>query len=537
VGDLGKAGTMSTGARLNCQLLRNFTFLLSLCLTPALFGAAPSSGWIPARWDGGPAEAARRAADKAVATDGPVRQAILQWYDPATLGLLEGTPINCLLLTFSAGQAADVEARQRELVKAYVREAHTRGMAVLGIVYPAGDPQEIGAAAGDAQLDGLVLDGDFRALAGFPAKIESALRQKNSSAVVIPIERTAGAIRNSKAPLVAVDGVPPIARDTSDMGIEAGVSAEPWIDSNIWLVRALRQGTAWRPVWISQQPKSPARGDYLTAVADAAAGGGRWIVTLDDELRSGLFRKDANALATWKAVAGYLKFAEEHAAWRDFTPFGNVGIIIDKASKSPAESDEVLNLTARRQVPYRVIDRSSLNAAVLREFRAVVPADLSPATDAEKQLLRAFVEQGGTVFAGSWWGGVAEGQDYVETHLGKGVVVVYGGDPPNPEDVARELRDMLPAQTLGFTPFNVPSLITYVSAGDGGKRKLIQLVNYASRAFEYRVTLRIEGTFHAARLYSPEGPVVNVEVHPARVAGQTELSMPRLNLWSVLELE
>ena len=188
------------------------------------------------------------------------------------------------------------------------------------------------------------------------------------------------------------------------MGIRSGPSAEPWIDSNIWLVRSFRWGPAWRPVWISQEPKAASLGDYIRCVAEAAVAGGRWIVALDDKVRAMLFRKDADALATWRSVAAYLKFAEDHAEWRGLAPYGNLGIILDTASAHPDISNEYLNLVARRQVPYRLIVRSQLSAASLAGFQAVLAADLSPPTDAERKMLRAFAEQGRAGRGGSLLG-------------------------------------------------------------------------------------------------------------------------------------
>jgi hypothetical protein len=83
--------------------------------------------------------------------------------------LLEGTPINCLLVTFSIGAGAEAEHHQHQLVKEYARLARERGIAVLGIVYPGADPKAVAAAARDAQLDGLVMDGEFPA--GFAGKL------------------------------------------------------------------------------------------------------------------------------------------------------------------------------------------------------------------------------------------------------------------------------------------------------------------------------------------------------------------------------
>ena len=39
------------------------------------------------------------------------------WYDTATLDLLEASPVNCLLVTWSAGSDAELERAQQRLVK------------------------------------------------------------------------------------------------------------------------------------------------------------------------------------------------------------------------------------------------------------------------------------------------------------------------------------------------------------------------------------------------------------------------------------
>ena len=112
-----------------------------LCLPAVLWGTnqgTPDS-WIPAHWPGGPLELERRAKAKTAPSDPAIREAIATWYDPATLSLLDGSPVNCLLLTWSAGADGVIERQQHQLVKAYAAEAHRRGIAVLGLVYPGAD--------------------------------------------------------------------------------------------------------------------------------------------------------------------------------------------------------------------------------------------------------------------------------------------------------------------------------------------------------------------------------------------------------------
>ena len=493
------------------------------------------AAWVPARWEGGPLEVARRAGDPALAKDPSLREAIAGWYDPATLALLQNSPVNCLLVTFSAGAARDIETRQHELIQEYARRAKARGLAVLGIVYPGAEPSAVAAAAREARLDGVVLDGEFPS-EGYAGQLERALLSAGAGATVIPIAATASSVRTKPAPLLAVQGVRPSARNLADMGIRAGASAEPWIESNIWLVRSFRLNRAGeRMIWINQAPKPSLVGDYIRCVADAAVAGGRWIVALDDGLRAGLFRKEPGALATWRSIGTYLEFAENHSEWRSFVPYGQVALVLDTASETPDISEEYLNLVARRHVPYRLVLRSELSPASLAGFQAVLAMDLDPPTPAERKTLRDFADQGGLVVTGPSWGDPPKDEPYAELPVGKGRVVVYKDDPPDPAAVARDMLDLLAPEVMGLSVFNVASAISYVSTADSGRRVLIQLLNYASVPAN-RVTIRFNGAFKTARLFTPESAPVDLAVR--RTAnGRTEVVAPKLIAWGAVLLE
>ncbi len=152
------------------------------------------------------------------------------------------------------------------------------------------------------------------------------------SKLVIEIAKDPVRWRWKPAPIVAIAGVAPSGRNLSEMGIRGAPSSEPWIESNIWLVRSFAFVSLSRAVWISSQLENASAIDYARAVADAAAAGGRWIVSLDDTLRTKLRARDPSALETWRRLSSYLKFAESHAAWRALVPYGNVGIVVDPAS-------------------------------------------------------------------------------------------------------------------------------------------------------------------------------------------------------------
>ena len=505
--------------------------LLWLGPAPASFGAGPDT-WVPARWDGGPLEVAHRAKDKSLANPA-VREAISQWYDPATLDVLEGTPVNCLLLTFSAGASSELEKQQQQLVKEYAQKAHERGVVALGLVYPGADASAVAAAADDARLDGLVLEGEFPGGIQFAEALEKKLRSNKSAAVVIPIA-PAALLRKAAWPVLAVQGASPGVGKADD-STTASATGGAWIDSNMWLARSFRLGSGPRPIWISQRPRADSPpGVYVKSIADAAAAGGRWIVALDDGLRAKLLHQDAEARAVWRSIGSFLDFYEKHSEWRGSAPFGNLGIVLDTTGPNLAMSEEYLNLVARRQIPYRVIDRSKIDANSLAGLRAVLAFDLAPPTEAERKTLRAFAEEGGLVLAGPSWGAPPKDQSYAVVAVEKGELAVYKDASPDPESVSRDLNDLLVTEELGVSLFNAPSVLSYVSLSDSGKHMLIQLVNYADLPAR-PITIWVTDKFTTARLYTPESAPADLAVR--RTPSRTEISIPKLFVCGALLLE
>jgi hypothetical protein len=492
-------------------------------------GASASSApeaWVPIRWTGGPLELAWRTRTKKLPSDAAVREAIARWYEPATLSLLEDSPANCLLVTWSAPADAVVEAEQQQLVKVYAEAVHKRGLVVLGLVYAAGDAPKIAADAARTALDGLVLEGEF------PPEFAVSLHQAAGSKLVVEIAKDTAPLRWKPAPIVALAGVAPSGRNLSEMGIRSTPSSQPWIESNIWLVRSFAFVSPSRPVWISSQLENPSAIDYARAVADAAAAGGHWIVSLDDALRAKLLGKDPSGLEVWHRLSKYLRFAESHAAWRTLAPHGNVGIVLDPTSTKPDAADEYIQLATRRQVPYQLVERSGLNAAAVAKFRALVATELDPPSAGERKLLQDYANDGGVLIAGPSWGGAPQTEPFAEIPTGKGRVVVY--KDPDPEAVARDLKEMLSDDDLGVVPFNVPSVITMASGGGSGQPLVVQLVNYFDQPVE-AITLRVARKFHSARLETPDAPAVDLPLRADE--GRTEVTIPKLLLWGAVSME
>ena len=105
---------------------------------------------------------------------------------------------------------------------------------------------------------------------------------------------------------------------------------------------------------------------------------------------------------------------------------------------------------------------------------------------------------------------------------------------PDPEAVARDVKELLSDDELGVVPFNVPSVITSVSGGDRGQPLLVQLVNYFDHPVE-AITLRVAGKFRSARTETPECPAIEL---PLRYdEGRTEVTIPKLSLWAAVSME
>lgn len=520
------------------------TFWISItalvwCLTlgagaPSAVAAGPDA-WVPARWQGGPLELQRRARDRTLPDAPALRETIRQWYDPATLALLEGTPVNCLLVTWSAGGDPETEKQQQALVAAYARSARARGIKVLGLIHAPAIPSSAVEPAIQAGLDGLVLDGAFPQADRIASELRQALRNANRDAVVV-FQGTREQLARPADILATQDAVPPGLEEWEGEA-EAGPSSEPWIDSNIWLVRSLRSTAAPHPLWLMETLAADATAvDYLRAIADAAAGGGRWALALNDQLRHGLRMKEPEAIATWREIAAFLKFREERTEWFDYPPLGVFGFVRDGSGSEQDLSLENFKLAFRRRLPLRLIERSQLSASSLEGLRAVHAIDLVRPTPLERRLLTEFAQSGGVLVVGRSWQQVdtPEGQAFAILPAGSGRIVVYRDEWPEPGELAGALPDLLGRDRLVVRLFRAPSVLTHVSANNAGGQVLVHLLNYATYPAESAL-VRVEGDFRRARLHTPERPPEELRVE--RSEGRVEVTVGRLPVYGVLVFE
>ena len=247
---------------------------------------------IPMRWPSGPLEIAKRQKTEGFTTQ--ARQVLEFWHTPPALDILQGSPVNCLVVSWAAGLAEDAE--QQRTLRPLVEAARQRNLAVLGWV----DGQFDGSAAiAAAQAAGLTAV----AIQGFSGKSEFP---------VIPWGNRARAPWSTTAPVLPVtENVWPGVQGRSNT-VTAGPTALPWLDSNGWYIRLAKARTQAQ-VWVLFDPPAkaevvPAR-SYPLAVCDAETAGGRWVISLDDALRAGLAGKNATAGATFKTISDAVELA------------------------------------------------------------------------------------------------------------------------------------------------------------------------------------------------------------------------------------
>ncbi len=324
----------------------------------------------------------------------------------------------------------------------------------------------------------------------------------------------------------------------------AGPTGEPWVDSNGWKVRL---EAALRPksnVFVDAPP-DPTRlvgGAYALAIADAAAHGGRWIVTLDDALAAGIANSQTSALDRWKEVTAATSFFAAHAAWSDYQPQAVIGVVSDFSGANEFLSHEMLNLLARTNQQYRVVPKIGAGAASFKGLRALVCVDADEPAPAQRRDMLAFVETGGLLVAGPQWGKMpgtpapeAEHPRYDVRALGKGRIAVARTQPDDPYILANDSVVLVSHRYELLRFWNAGAVGSFLTATPQGGRKVAHLIFYASQG-PRDAAIRVAGRYRSARLWTLDRTEPRaLEAHGDKDG--TELHLPPLNQYAAIELE
>ena len=101
---------------------------------------------VPMRWPAGPLEIALRKDAKGFSAE--TADLLHAWLDPASLAVVQGTPVNCLVVSWASGLPED--AAQQQALKPLIEKGRQAGLDFAGIVEGKANRQAAVAAAESA---------------------------------------------------------------------------------------------------------------------------------------------------------------------------------------------------------------------------------------------------------------------------------------------------------------------------------------------------------------------------------------------------
>lgn len=325
----------------------------------------------------------------------------------------------------------------------------------------------------------------------------------------------------------------------------AGPTAAPWVDSNGWAVRLSLALHPEAAVWVDAAPAAGAwitADSYRLAIADTAAYGGRWVVSLDNSLAVSLASGDSTALATWRKLSAATGFFTERKQWLTYAPLAVIGVISSFTGDDQFFGQEMLNLLGRVGCHYRVLPKGAVADGSFASLRALLYTDAEPPSDALRRRVLDFVAAGGLLIAGSNWGsapgapaGAGSVPNFSMRSLGKGKIAVAGAAPDDPYEWAGD-SVLLVSHRYDLVRFwNSGATGSYCAVSPDGKRSVAHLLFYTGRAAD-SAAVRIAGRYRAARastMDQPEVPLVDTQ----RGADAIEVHLPPVAQYVALELE
>jgi hypothetical protein len=321
-------------------------------------------------------------------------------------------------------------------------------------------------------------------------------------------------------------------------------TAQPWIDSNLALVR-IEQGAdsgqipmysfTWNPPVAGQPGRMITAADYSLAVAEAGAFHADLILELDAGLQKALSQRDPQAWTLWKQVRSYAEFYS-HPAQAGLQAAADVAVVVDDLDSS----DEAMNLMARHNIPFKVSVAANLQSQDLEGVDVVV-VFAKPDKELAAQL-EHLASQGKTIVVvdahGSYpWqtqAAVQLNEHAVSYAVGSGKVLELSEPVSDPETFAQDIRRLIGNQNALMTLWNGLTTIAVPYREKRGGLKTVDLINYAQDPV--RVQVKVKGSFTVIRYDSPERGGCR-SLAPTSHDGFTEFVIPDLLIAGRVHLE
>jgi hypothetical protein len=405
--------------------------------------------------------------------------------DPAALARLEGSPVNCILLESAHWQPA------------LLASAAKRNLHPLAVIRSAGDIPILPQSG----ISGLVIE------TSLPLPTLKTLRDRYPLALILPrrdmLDSCDAEICGTREALWA--GI----RLEQDSAAHAAPSSAPWIDTNIGFLRfaaALNSGI----LWLAHQPPPGTLWPverYLSAIADAAAGGGAWVVSLDPDLFHRWLAGDSRAAAAWSRISAHAAFFRKYRDWLRLPPSGRLAVIQD-VSSGAILSAGLLDMIGSRHTPARIVPPSKISPDRLKGARIAINVEPATLPGPARSGLKQFAASGGRL--------VSNPEDF-RFPKQPGYLLDLNKLPKEELDrfefLWRQLLATTRGENLGVRLFNVASILSSLVADPATGRTYLLLVNYADHPAE-NVTMYIPGKPKSARLYTPEGQSKLLESYP-----------------------
>jgi hypothetical protein len=332
----------------------------------------------------------------------------------------------------------------------------------------------------------------------------------------------------------------------------SGPTGAPWIDSNGWLVRLSRARKPGGALWVTADPPPSSEivplSRHLVAVADGAAYGGCWVVTLDKDLADGLVARKPGSMKGWTELMGAVAFFEAHSEWSAWPVDAVLSVVSSFAGDNEFFSRELLNLMARTNISYGILETAACRREALDGLHAVVYPDPQPPPAEARQALVDFVERGGLLIAGPQWGtmpGAASGKPSAEEphpryelrRFGKGRIALAHKQPDDPYEMAQDAQILLSHRYDLVRFFNGFLLGAYSTVSPDGKRRMAHIINYGGGADDDDpATARIAGRFRSAKLWSFDSANAR-RLEMVEQKEGVEVHLPGLAVYGGVELE
>jgi hypothetical protein len=277
-------------------------------------------------------------------------------------------------------------------------------------------------------------------------------------------------------------------------------TAQPWIENNAALLRILQTtGTgphpmltyAWTPVTRSETEEGPAIENYLVAIAEAGSFGGNVLLPLHPRLQKDLLLGKPQARAAWNDIRRYVEFYADNLP-RRYRRVVDVGVV----AAEPMRAFEIMNLLARHNVPFDVIDPKTVSSRDLTPFKLLIVPDQVP--DAAS----------------------------IAASFGPRGLLVTTEQSRDPNKLALEIRRTLGREARAIDIWNGITVIAAPYADPEGRGMLVTAVNYTYQPLP--VQMRVRGTFSRVQYESPEQEPLLLP-HEQR-NGFTEFVIPALRV-------